>query len=101
MECLDSIKKQNGHFGIEIVWINDGSDNLNTKLLEKTLEEFQKNTRFIKFVYKKWDKNMGLVYCLNKGIELCTNEIICRFDSDDFMLENRILKQINIFFRQK
>lgn len=95
VECLDSIKKQNGHFGIEIVWINDGSDKLNTKLLEKTLEEFQKNTRFIKFVYKKWDKNMGLVYSLNKGIELCTNEIICRFDSDDIMLENRILKQIN------
>ena len=25
-ECLESIQNQNGHFGIEVVWINDGSD---------------------------------------------------------------------------
>lgn len=95
VECLDSIKNQNGHFGIDIIWINDGSNDLNSKLLEKTLEKFKKNTRFIKIIYKKWEKNMGLVYSLNKGIELSTNELIFRFDSDDIMLSNRMLKQIN------
>lgn len=94
VECLDSIKKQNDHFGIEIVWINDGSNDLTTKLLEKTLENFKKNTRFIKIIYKKWEKNMGLVYSLNKGVELCNNELIFRFDSDDIMNENRISSQI-------
>ena len=63
---------------MEIIWINDGSNDLNTKLLEITLDEFIKNTRFIKIVYKKWDKNMGIGYSLNKGVELCSNDIIIR-----------------------
>jgi len=94
VECLESIKKQNGHYGMEIVWINDGSNELSTKLLEKTIPEFEKSMRFTKFIYKKWDKNMGLVYSLNKGIELCNNDLIFRFDSDDIMHQDRIIKQI-------
>ena len=39
VDCLNSIKSQEGHFGIEIVWINDGSDKLNTILLERELEK--------------------------------------------------------------
>ena len=94
VECLESLKRQNGHFGMEIIWINDGSNELSSKLLEKTLKEFEKTMRFTKFIYKKWDKNMGLVYCLNKGVELCNNELIFRFDSDDIMHHDRIIKQI-------
>lgn len=94
-ECLASIRKQNGHFGMEIIWINDGSDELSTKLLEKTLKEYENLMRFTKFVYKKWDKNMGLVYSLNEGILLCSHELIIRFDSDDIMMPNRITNQIN------
>ena len=51
LRCLESIKKQNGHFGMEIVWINDGSNELSTKLLEKTLIEFEKTMRFTKIIY--------------------------------------------------
>jgi glycosyltransferase involved in cell wall biosynthesis len=80
---------------MEIVWINDGSNELSTTLLERKLGEFEKTTRFIKVVYKKWDKNMGLVYCLHEGLLLCTNEIIIRMDSDDIMLDDRIIKQID------
>jgi hypothetical protein len=36
-ECLDSIKCQTGHFGIELVWINDGSNEDNTIQLEQLL----------------------------------------------------------------
>lgn len=94
IECLESIKAQNGHFGIEIVWINDGSNSLSTNLLEKTLKIFKETTRFIKIIYKKWDDNMGLVYSLAKGVELCSNELIFRFDSDDIMNPDRIIKQL-------
>lgn len=93
-ECLMSIKKQVGHIGIEIVWIDDGSDELNTKLLKKALEEFEKTTRFIKIVYSKNEENKGLGYSLNRGIELCNNEIIFRMDSDDIMIPTRIQKQL-------
>jgi glycosyltransferase involved in cell wall biosynthesis len=93
-ECLDSIREQQGHFGIEIVWINDGSDALSTTLLEKALAQFQQRTRFCKIIYKKMETNMGVSYCLNQGIQLCTNEIVVRHDSDDIMLPSRIQTQL-------
>ena len=94
-ECLESIRRQNGYFGIEIVWINDGSDMLSTTLLERTLKDFETTTRFIKVIYKKWDKNMGIGYSLNEGVLLCRNEIIIKVDSDDILLDDRIIKQLN------
>jgi GT2 family glycosyltransferase len=93
-ECLDSIKNQVGYFNIEVVWINDGSDELHTKLLKKYLDKFIKNTRFITLIYQENDINRGLGYSLNKGVHLCSYELIIRMDSDDIMFQNRILKQM-------
>lgn len=93
-ECLMSIKKQVGHIGIEIVWIDDGSDELNSTLLKKALEEFEKTTRFVRMTYSENEENKGLGYSLNKGVELCTNQIIFRMDSDDIMIPTRIQKQL-------
>ena len=52
-ECLESIKDQQGHFGIELVWVNDGSNEISTRLLEKTLDTFKISTRFCRIVYTK------------------------------------------------
>ena len=93
-ECLNSIKKQMGDFSMEIIWINDGSDKLNTTLLKQTLEIFKQTTRFIKVVYYENDVNKGIGYTLNKGIEMCSNDIIMKMDSDDIMMPNRIQKQL-------
>lgn len=92
-ECLNSIKSQNGHFNIEIVWINDGSDKLNTQILKKLLEKFMKTTRFITLVYHENESNKGIGYSLNKGVQMCNNEVIIKMDSDDIMLNNRIKNQ--------
>lgn len=94
-ECLDSIKSQNGHFGIELVWINDGSSDMSTQLLENELENFKKNTRFTKVIYKKMDQNIGLAACLAEGNLLCSRDIVIRMDSDDIMFPNRIESQLN------
>ena len=94
-ECLDSIKKQQGYFNIEIIWINDGSDLLHTQILKKILENFEKTTRFIKIVYDENDGNKGVGYSLNKGILMCSNEIIIKMDSDDIMYPHRINTQYN------
>ena len=94
-ECLQSIKNQIGDFGIEIVWINDGSEDYYSKNLEKLLDEFIITTRFCKIIYKKMKKNYGLSYCLNKGVYLCNNDLIFRMDSDDIMNPYRIQKQID------
>ena len=101
VECLESILYQQGLFGMEIVWINDGSDELNTKLLEKTLESFEKKMRFTKFIYKKFEKNIGIGPALREGIKLCNNEIIMKVDSDDIMKHDRFAKQINFMNSNK
>jgi len=93
-ECLDSIKSQIGNFGIELVWINDGSSELNSKILEGMLNRFEETTRFCKVIYHK-QENQGVCISLKNGVDLCTNEIIIRMDSDDMMWPERIQKQID------
>ena len=93
-ECLESIKTQVGHFGIELVWINDGSDDLCSRLLELELDKFKQTTRWTKVVYEKMPTNCGISYCLKRGVEMCNNEIIIKMDSDDIMHPERISKQL-------
>jgi len=94
-DCLDSIFNQTGHIFFEIVWVNDGSNKLNTTLLKKMLYEFENHTNFVKVVYHENDGNKGIGTSLNTGIKLCSNEIIIKLDSDDIMLPNRIQKQLD------
>ena len=101
VECLESIRQQKGHFGIELVWINDGSNEISTTLLEKTLDEFKAKMRFIKIVYEKWPANMGIGYSLNKGILMCSYEIIIKVDSDDICLTDRFIKQLEFMKNNK
>jgi len=93
-ECLESIKHQNGHFHMELVWINDGSDVNHTNDLKAALAVFEGTTRFTTVVYKENDSNKGLGYTLNYGVRLCSHEIIIKMDSDDIMAGNRIQKQL-------
>jgi hypothetical protein len=100
-ECLDSIKHQQGHFHIQLVWINDGSDKLHTMLLKTQLERFEKTTRFITVTYEENTQNQGLGFSLNKGVQLCEHELIMRMDSDDIMFPNRLQKQVEFMNQHK
>ena len=93
-DCLESIKAQTGNFGMEIVWVNDGSNEINTKILEGMIKRFEETTRFTRVVYLK-QENQGVCHSLKNGLELCTNDIIIRMDSDDIMFHNRIQKQLD------
>jgi glycosyltransferase involved in cell wall biosynthesis len=93
-ECLESIKQQIGLFNIELVWINDGSDSLQSKLLKSLLDNFIKTTRFTSLIYHENEKNMGIGYSSNIGTTLCNHELVFRMDSDDIMIYNRIQTQI-------
>lgn len=93
-ECLKSIKCQMGSFNIELVWINDGSNKLNTVLLKNCLDNFERTTRFTNVVYFENETNKGIGYSLNLGINMCSNEIIIKMDSDDIMFNDRIIKQL-------
>lgn len=98
-ECLDSIKNQFGHIFFEIVWINDGSDKMHTAILKKLLRDFSENTRFTDVRYYENEGNKGIGFTLNKGVKLCTHEIIIKMDSDDIMIEDRISKQVDFMLK--
>tara|TARA_B110001450_G_scaffold179923_2_gene168103 strand:+ start:4520 stop:5974 length:1455 start_codon:yes stop_codon:yes gene_type:complete len=100
-ECLRSITNQIGNLQFEVVWINDGSDELHTKILKRLLEKFQNNTRFTNVIYNENEGNKGLGYTFNKGNNLCNNEIIMRMDSDDIMFPERIQTQFNFMNKNK
>ena len=93
INCLHSINNQTANFNIEIVWINNGSDNDYTKYLENLLSEFIEKSRFIEIKYYKNKKKMNLGYSLNMGLKYCSNEIIFRMDSEDIMVSNRLILQ--------
>ena len=83
---------------MELVWINDGSDPLNTTLLKRYLDYFSKTTRFTRVIYEENDGNKGIGYTLTKGINMCSNELIIKMDSDDIMVPDRIHKQLQYMF---
>lgn len=93
-DCLESIKMQIGTIHIEVVLVNDGSDELHTKILLNELDRFKKTTRFCSVKYIENETNCGLGYSLNKGVEQCSNEIVLRMDTDDIMKPERIMTQL-------
>ena len=94
-ECLNSIKNQTGYFGIELIWVNDGSNKENTNSLEQELANFRENTRFCRVIYKHLLENHRTAYACNRGLELATCALVFKMDSDDIMLPQRIQTQID------
>ena len=98
-DCLNSIKCQNGLFGIELIWVNDGSSIENSIILEGMIERFKRETRFTRVIYKKNEVNMGTAISSNIGLDLCSHELIFKMDSDDIMLPNRIKVQLDFMIK--
>lgn len=86
-ESIESILNQT-YKNIEFIIVNDGSSD---KSLEIIKNYAYKDNR-IKVIDNK--KNMGLVYCLNKGIKESTGKYIARMDSDDISVYDRIQRQV-------
>ena len=93
-ECLKSLKEQIGNFGMELVWINDCSNEENTNIQLQLLRELE-SLKNCKLIYNRTMINKGISFCLHQGLLLCTNELIIRMDSDDIMINNRIQRQID------
>ena len=93
-DCLKSIGEQVGNFGIELVWVNDGSSKHYSFLLENSLQCFKVGKKNLQVKYYKTRENKGLSYCLRYGVKVCSNDLIFRMDSDDIMINNRIIKQL-------
>lgn len=94
-ECLNSIKNQEGYFGMEIVWVEDGSTKENVEATKNALNRFLKTTRFTSLKFLDYPVNKGAPYAINQGLDMCTHELIVKMDSDDIMMPHRIQKQID------
>ena len=93
-ECIDSLINQT-YSNIEIIAINDGSTDESVKIIE----QYMKKDNRIK-LYNN-EKNMKLIYTLNKGLSLSSGDYIARMDSDDICRLNRIEKQVEFMEKNK
>ncbi len=71
----------------ELLIIDDGSTDNTEEIVSKISDS--------RIVYLKNSCNRGIVYTLNKGIEMAKGEFIARMDADDIVLGNRLEMQID------
>lgn len=74
----------------EIVIVEDGPL---TKELYKVIDDFKGVFPKIKTV--QLEKNYGLGYALNVGLQHCSHEIVARMDADDICRNDRFERQLN------
>lgn len=84
-EAIDSILNQTIS-DYEFLIIDDGS----TDSTADIVKSYSDNR--IKFIQN--EKNEGLIYTLNKGLDLCQGQYIARMDGDDISLPDRFEKQV-------
>jgi glycosyltransferase involved in cell wall biosynthesis len=82
---IDSILNQT-YSDFELMIINDGSTDNSEEVILSIKDE--------RINYLKNDKNRGLIYTLNRGLQLISSEYIVRMDADDLALPERIAKQV-------
>lgn len=91
-ECLDSLINQTVKAD-EWIIVKDGPL---TEELETVLKEYEvKYPGLIKYVI--FEKNQGLGLALRAGVQVCSNEIIARMDTDDICVPNRFEIQLKEF----
>ena len=85
-EAIHSVLRQTFP-DFEFIIINDGS----TDKTEEIIRSFPDK----RIVYQKNDRNSGLVYTLNKGVDMAKGKYIARMDGDDVCLPGRFKKQMD------
>lgn len=91
-EAIDSILCQT-YTDFEFIIINDGSTDNTEDIILSYKDE--------RIVYLKNEKNMGIVYTLNRGLDIAKGEYIARMDSDDISLPTRFKEQIKYLEKHK
>lgn len=86
-KAIESILKQT-YTNLEFIIINDGSTDSSLKIIRKYLN-IDNRIKLIDNI-----ENKGLIYSLNKGIELSKGKYIARMDADDISSKHRIKEQV-------
>lgn len=85
-EAVDSILAQT-YSNFELIVLNDCSPDNAEEILDRYADP-----RIVRY---RGEKNVGLANVLNIGLEMVRGEYVCRMDSDDISLPNRIERQID------
>ena len=91
-EAIESILIQTFK-DFELIIIDDGSDQNDSMIAS----EFKDN----RIIVLKNEKNSGLAYSLNRGLNQAKGEYIVRMDSDDIAVPDRLEKQITYMEEHK
>ena len=84
-EAIESILNQT-YTNFEFLIINDGSKDKSVEIIQE-YEDYR-----IKLIHNK--ENMGLIYTLNKGLDVANGKYIVRMDADDICLPDRLKLQV-------
>ncbi len=87
-EAINSILEQT-YQNFELIIINDGSTDTSLSVIN----QYKKNNK-VRIVTQE---NKGLIFTLNKGIDLAKGQYIARMDADDIAHPERFEKQISLF----
>ena len=84
-KCLNSIPKRDD---IEIICIDDGSTDDTFNLISKIFAKRKENN-----ILLHYNKNQGVSYARNKGIDKAQGEYILMLDSDDY-IDSKVFNEI-------
>lgn len=87
-EAIESVLNQT-YKEFEFIMINDGSTDNSLSIMQSYEDK--------RIVLVTNDGNKGLIYSLNKGIEIAKGEFIARMDADDVCLSERFECQVKQF----
>lgn len=88
--ALDSVLGQT-YANLEILAVDDGSKDDTAQILAACA------ARDPRIRLEPNDRNRGLIYTLNRGVELASGSLIARMDADDIAMPERIAAQVRYF----
>lgn len=93
IDALNGIKDQT-YKHIEVVVMDDASEDSTSKLIESWQEQYK--DRFRNFIYIKLPRNCGAGWAYNIGFQVSQGEYIVIHDADDIGHANKIEKQVSL-----
>lgn len=90
-EALDSVFTQTTRSN-DVVLVEDGRL---TEELESVVRAYEQ--RYDELHVVRFEKNRGLGYALNDGLQVCKNELVARMDTDDICKPDRFERELKVF----